>query len=220
MMTPMPHFNISDSPIAAPGLSKMLIALALCLSSVLLCQSGHTENSGRIVKWKDEHGVTHYGDKIPPQYSNRENALMNKQGITVQQNKMPAPQDTTQAQAQLEQEKKDKALLGTFSNAEEIDLTRDRNLEPELMVIKSMQQDRALSLKKHEKIKTQAQSYTKAKKPVPADMQLELDASKAELDKIDQKISARQQTVDAIKRRFDEDKKRYMYLREKNAQAY
>jgi len=110
--------------------------------------------------------------------------------------------------------------LGTFSNAEEIDLTRDRNLEPELMVIKSMQQDRALSLKKHEKIKTQAQSYTKAKKPVPADMQLELDASKAELDKIDQKISARQQTVDAIKRRFDEDKKRYMYLREKNAQAY
>lgn len=191
-----------------------------CAGSFVICAPGHTENTGRIVKWKDEKGITHYGDKIPPQYSNRENSLMNKQGITVQQNKIVTPQDTTIEQAQVDQEKRDKALLGTFSNAEEIDLTRDRNLEPDLMVIKSMQQDRAIAQKKQDKIKAQAQAYTKAKKPTPENLQTELDASTAELAKIDQKISARQQAIDAIKLRFDDDKKRYIYLREKNAQAH
>lgn len=215
-----PNFNVSDNPEAAPKLTpKMVMTLALCFGCVLLSESGHTENNGRIVKWKDEHGVTHYGDKIPPQYSNRENSLINKQGITVQQNKIVAPTDSTEQQAQQEQAKKDKALLGTFSSAEEIDLTRDRNLEPDLIQIKNMQQDRAVHQKKHDAIKAQIQNYTKSKKPVPAELQSELDASAAELAKIDQKISARQQAIDAIKKRFDEDKKRYIYLREKNAQG-
>lgn len=214
------HFNVSYKlSTATRDALKMSMTLMFCAGSFVVCESGHTESTGRIVKWKDEKGVTHYGDKIPPQYSNRENSLMNKQGITVQQNKIATPQDNTLEQAQVEQDKRDKALLGTFSNAEEIDLTRDRNLEPDLMVIKSMQQDRSISQKKHDKIKAQMLGYTKAKKPIPENLQTDLDASKAELAKIDQKISTRQQAIDAIKLRFDEDKKRYLYLREKNAQG-
>lgn len=220
-MTLTPNFSTTYS--SGSGITsapKFAMAVALCLGYAFFCESGHTENNGRIVKWKDEKGVTHYGDKIPPQYSNRENSLMNKQGITVQQNKITAPQDNSLDQAQREQEKKDKALLGTFSSAEEVDLTRDRNLEPDLIVIKNMQQDRAVIQKKHDKAKAQALGYMKAKKPVPENLQTELDASAAELTKIDQKISARQQAIDTIKQRFDDDKKRYIYLREKNAQGY
>ena len=195
------------------------MTVALCIGCALLSQFGYTENDGRIIKWKDEHGVTHYGDKIPPQYSNRENSRLNKQGITVQKNTIVAPKDDAIAQAQTEQEKRDKALLGTFSNAEEIDLARERHLEPDLIVIKNMQQNRAVNQKKHDKVKAQIQTYTQAKKPTPAALQSELDASIAELSKIDQRISARQQAIDTIKNRFDEDKKRYLYLREKNAQG-
>lgn len=220
------HLNLSNSMsighsmnVAAHDAFKLSITAAFCAGSIMFFQPVYAENTGRIIKWKDEKGVTHYGDSIPPQYSNRENSLMNKQGITVQQNKNTDAQDTSSGQAQSEQSKKDKALLGTFSNAEEIDLTRDRNLEPELLVMKNLQQDRAVSLKKLEKIKAQTDAYSKAKKPIPADLKLELAARQEEVGKIDQKITARQKTIDDIRVRFDEDKKRYIDLRKKNTQA-
>ena len=195
---------------------KTCITAMFCSASLSLTQSGHADSAGHIIKWKDEKGVTHYGDKIPPQYSNRENSLMNKQGITIQQNKIDTHEDIALEQARAEQDKKDKALLGTFSSAQEIDLTRDRNLEPDLIVIKGLQQDRAISQKKFEKISAQANAYTKAKKTVPAELDAEFHASQAELAKIEQKIAERQHAIDGIRQRFDEDKKRYLYLRGMN----
>lgn len=211
------HFSVSHSANAmGHDAFKKCINIMLCTISILFCQASNADNNGRIVKWKDEKGVTHYGDKIPPQYSNRENSLINKQGITVQQNKIGTYQDQAAEQAKIEQDKKDKALLGTFSNAEEIDLTRQRNLEPDLMAIKSLQQDRASNQKKCDKTNAQASTYTKAKKPVPAYLTNELEACQVMLAKIDQRIAERQQAIDSIRQRFEEDKKRYLYLRGMN----
>lgn len=189
---------------AAPA----LLCCILCISNF-----AYAENPARIVKWKDEKGVTHYGDKIPPQYANRENSLINKQGITVQQNKPDAPQDKAGDLAKQEQEKKDRALLGTFTNADEIDLTRDRNLEPDLLALKNLQQDKAAAQKKLDKTSAAVAGYTQSKKPIPANLSDELKANKAEVAKIDQRINERQQAIDGIRKRFDEDKKRYLQLR-------
>jgi hypothetical protein len=186
---------------------------ALLLLTLSVTHYAHAENTARIVKWKDEKGVTHYGDKIPPQYVNRENSLINKQGITVKQNKPEAAQDKAAELAKLEQDKKDRALLGTFTNAGEIDLTRDRNLEPDLLALKNLQQDRAVAQKKLDQSNASAESFTRAKKPVPTNLGDVVKTNKAELAKIDQRINDRQQAIDAIRKRFDEDKKRYLFLR-------
>jgi len=175
--------------------------------------SGSSSSQSRIVKWKDENGVTHYGDKIPPQYANRENSLMTSQGITVQHNKPGSVQDKAADLEKIEQDKKDKALLGTFTNAGEIDLTRDRNLEPDLLALKNLQQDRVISQKKFNKASASLESYNKAKRPVPESVGTEYKTSKAELAKIDLRISERQQAIDAIRKKFDDDKKRYLTLR-------
>jgi len=142
---------------------------------------------------------------------------MNKQGITVQHNKPNAPHvDQAAESAKLEQNKKDRALLGTFTNANEIDLTRDRNLEPELLALKNLQEDRAIAQKKLEQSELAAGSYSKARKPVPANIRDELKTSKDAITKIDRRISERQQAIDSIQKRFDEDKKRYLALRGQN----
>jgi hypothetical protein len=186
----------------------------LLLSALCVMQYAHAEGSGRIVKWKDEKGITHYGDSIPPQYADRDNSLMNKQGITIQHNKPNAPhQNKEEELAQLEQDKKDRALLGTFTNADEIDLTRDRNLEPELLALKNLQQDRAIAQKKVDKSKAAADAFTKSKKTVPTPVSAELKANKEGPAKIDQRIGERQQAIDNIRKRFDDDKKRYLTLR-------
>lgn len=186
---------------------------ALLCSALLIMSHAQAENSNRIVKWKDEKGVTHYGDSIPPQYANRDNSLMNKQGITVQQNKPNAPHDKGAELAKLEQDKKDRALLGTFTNADEIDLTRDRNLEPELLILKNLQQDRAIAQARVDKSNAKAAPFVKTKKPVPANISSELKADKDALAKIDLRINERQKSIDAIRKRFEEDKKRYLTLR-------
>jgi hypothetical protein len=197
-----------------PIISMRLALAALLCSGLCIMQYAHAEGSGRIVKWKDEKGVTHYGDSIPPQYSDRDNSLMNKQGITIQHNKPNAPQQNKEELlAQLEQEKKDRALLGTFTNADEIDLTRDRNLEPELLALKNLQEDRAVAQKKVDKSKAAADTFSKSKKPVPPSVSAEHKANKDGLAKIDQRISERQQAVDDIRQRFEGDKKRYLILR-------
>jgi len=199
-------------------ISMRLAIVASLLSALCFTQHAQAEGSGRIVKWKDEKGVTHYGDSIPPQYADRDNSLMNKQGITVQQNKANVPHvDKVAELAKLEQDKKDKALLGTFTNANEIDLTRDRNLEPELLALKNLQQDRAIAQKKVDQSDLAAGNFSKTKKPVPANIRDELKANKDAVTKIDQRIGERQQTIDNIHKRFEEDKKRYLALRGQSA---
>lgn len=191
---------------------RSVIAAAL-LSALCIMQHAQAEGTSRIVKWKDEKGITHYGDAIPPQYANRDNSLMNKQGITIQQNKPNAPQDKEAELAKLEQDKKDRALLGTFTNADEIDLTRDRNLEPELLILKNLQQDRAIAQAKVDKSNAKAAPFNKTKKPVPTNISSELKANKDALTKVDLRINERQKSIDSIRKRFEEDKKRYLTLR-------
>lgn len=194
-------------------LSTPISLAVLCCAALCISQSVQAEGTGRIIKWKDEKGVTHYGDSIPPQYSNRDSAIMNKQGVTIQHNKANAHEDTEAIEAKLEQDKKDRALLGTFTNADEIDLTRDRNLEPELLILKNLQQDRAVAQDKVDKTNAKADTFIKTKKPVPANITNELTSNKEALARIDQRIQNRQQSIDAIRKRFEEDKKRYLILK-------
>lgn len=192
--------------------SQVLWALGLC---TLLCFSlyTHAENTSLIVKWKDEKGMTHYGDKIPPQYANQENSVINKQGITVQRNKPINYQEQALDLEKIEQDKKDKVLLGAFTNANEIDLARDRNIQPDLITLENLQQDKANSQKKLNEINSLAGSYIKRKKPVPQDVNTDIKNNKAEIAKIDQLISERQKAIENTRKRFDEDKKRYLSLK-------
>lgn len=205
------------SAFISTGVLRCVMPFLLLYLLCLLCSvpPAAAEGAKRIVKWKDEHGVTHYGDSIPPQYVDRDNALMNSQGIIIQQNKPSAQQDKEAEAAKQEQAKKDRALLGTFSNAEEIDLTRDRNLEPELLAMKNLQQDRAVAQKKADKSKAAAEAFLKSKKTVPAWLVSQQQTNNDDLVKINTQIHARQQTIDSIRKRFEEDKKRYLELKNK-----
>jgi hypothetical protein len=92
------------------------------------------DNSGRkLYKWVDEQGVTHYGDRIPPEYAAQEQHIVNKQGIEVQ--KLEA-QKTPEQLAAEEQKKRaadeararDQNLLITYATVQEIERLRDQRL--------------------------------------------------------------------------------------------
>lgn len=193
-----------------------------CISAIglgmLLCSApyAHAEGTGRIVKWKDEKGATHYGDNIPSQYVDRENSLINRQGITIKHN-LPAKGSADEVSkvdtAKSEQAKKDKALLGAFTNVNEIDLALERNIQLDKIALESLKQDKFSHQKALNEKKVLAASYEKRKEIVPKDLTEHISEEQNKIDKINQQITDRNNVISATRQRFDTDKKRYILLK-------
>jgi hypothetical protein len=174
------------------------------------------EEPKRILKWKDDKGVTQYGDKIPAQYSNRENSVINKQGITVKRNKPFVYQDLAADQAKMDQAKKDKALLSAFTHEDEIDLARDRNLNLDKVTLDGLQMQKTNSQKRLAESQKYATTFTKHKKPGPADIATDIKSTEAEIAKLDKQMVDRKAIMETTRKRFDDDKKRYIELKYQN----
>jgi hypothetical protein len=91
-----------------------------------------------MYKWVDDKGVTHYGDRIPPEYVNQGNTQLNKRGVQVRKTEPALTSEQRRAQQEEaerlkegiklaeEQQRQDIALINTYSTEQEIDLARDR----------------------------------------------------------------------------------------------
>ncbi len=180
--------------------------------------------AAKIFKWVDEKGVTHYGETIPPEYKNQASTEMSKHGVTVrkveaantglEQKKAAeekAIKDREEKQRAFEQRRRDMALMNTYTSAREIDEHRERTLQVPMQTLKGVEprlkkaQDRLASL--------QSQAAALAKKGKPTDL-LDQDIAdeKAEIDSMKADMDRGLAQIEAIKVKFDADKKRYLEL--------
>ena len=91
----------------------------------------------RVYKWVDEDGQIHYGDSVPPEYSDLPKELLNEHAVTVDRLEGRKTEEQLAAEAkakELEMQKElqlraDKALLATYLSVEEIIMHRDRRIE-------------------------------------------------------------------------------------------
>jgi Domain of unknown function (DUF4124) len=94
-----------------------------------------------IQRWVDEHGVVHYGDRIPPEYLGKASIQLNNQGVRVKEKDRSLTdverQQAVQIQEQQiqvdhereEQNRRDRSLMDTYANIDEINRARSRALE-------------------------------------------------------------------------------------------
>src|SRR6266850_6131886 len=112
----------------------MLLAFA-GQASVVANASPHSSNDkGITYRWTDEQGVVHYGDRIPPQYAQKERAVLNSQGVEVR--KLDAQKTPEQAAADartqltvLRQKQHDTFLMTNYGSVKEIEALRDVRLD-------------------------------------------------------------------------------------------
>ena len=195
---------------------SMTLSMLGLLLLIVFAQYAQAE-ANKIVKWKDDKGVTHYDDSVPAQYANRESSVISKQGITVQRNKPVNSQDIALDLAKVEQDKKDKALLNAFTDESEIDLARDRNLQLDQVTIEGLALQKTNSQKRLTESQKYATSFTNRKKPIPADISADIKSNQAEVVKQDQQIAERKASMEVTRKRFDDDKKRYVALKKPTA---
>ncbi|NOT15760.1 MAG: DUF4124 domain-containing protein [Methylotenera sp.] len=192
-----------------------MISLHALLSGVMvlvLFQQAYAEETKKMMKWKDEKGVTHYSDRIPAQYSNRENSVINRQGIIVKQNKPLSQQDQQLALEKQEQAKKDKALLGAFTSADEIDLARDRHLQTDQDILNNMVMQKNIAGIKLTDNQKMVASLTKQKKPLSAELLAEIKQNQADVSEYEQRINQHKQSMELTRNRYDADKARYLAI--------
>lgn len=194
---------------------------------VLLALAALPVGAGTIKKWVDEHGVTHYGDTIPPEYVKHGSTEFNSKGVVVKKTERAVTAEERKAreeelisqqmvrQKEMESQRRDKALLNTYTNEKEIDLTRDRNLQQAEVQSKSAE----LRIKQVEehlvKYRNQAANVTRINKPVPADLQQDIASAESEIQHLKGSIQQKNKDMEAIRAKFEADKLRYHELTQK-----
>lgn len=193
-----------------------IACICLSLFSFNACAEGK-----KIVKWVDSSGVTHYGDKLPSQESGRSNVEMSNRGIILKKNvvlnQQAMQQDYQKQQEKLEQERRDKVLLASYTNIEEIDLARDRHLETDKAAIQALMQHKLVNANRSTRNNKTAQGFKDQNKAVPAYLTDELKLALLESDKLNKQIEQRKLNMQATSQYFAAEKARYEALKQ---QAY
>jgi hypothetical protein len=118
--------------------------LAFVLAGLFMAGTAHAEKQksrkstptakGQAYKWVDEQGVTHYGDSVPAEYSEREQRVLNSQGVEVQ--KRQAQMSPAEAAAYSAKQKEealkrqhDTFLVSTYASVSDIEAVRDTRIE-------------------------------------------------------------------------------------------
>src|SRR3990167_173884 len=179
--------------------------------------------TAKMYKWVDDKGVTHYGETIPPEYAHRDREELNKAGRVVEKKEVLTPEERhakeledikkrEDEEAALEQKRRDKALLNTYSNVKEIDLTRDRNLQQVEARINSINSQLKMAEDNLKALQKEADGYTKANKNIHVSLQEDLKESQARLTKLQQDMEKSKAEKAAVEARYDADKARYKEL--------
>jgi len=180
--------------------------------------------AAKIFKWVDEKGVTHYGETIPLEYKNQASTEMSKHGLTVrkveavnsglEQKKAAeekAIKEREEKQRAFEQRRRDMALMNTYTSAREIDEHRERTLQVPMQSLKGVEPRLKKAQERLASLQSQAAALANKGKPTDlldqdiADEKVEIDSMKADMDR-------GLAQIEAIKIKFDTDKKRYLEL--------
>lgn len=195
-------------------------------SLLLILLASFPAVAGKLYSWVDEHGKTHYGNVVPPQYAQQGNTELDKKGAVVKKTDAALTPEQRKAKEEelaqkkeedkkkLEQKRRDKALLNTYTTEKEIDLVRDRNLQQGELQLQSMELRAKQVQPRFDQARKRAEGLVAKKKALPPDLQQEIEEAEKEMRRLQEMIKQRRMEMDEIRARFEDDKKRFRELRQ------
>jgi hypothetical protein len=195
-----------------------MIKSKLLLATVALSAAVCFNAEAKLYKWVDDSGTTHYGETIPPEYANRETKKLEKGRIvdrdgTFDTNKKNTSQEAVVDKAVLEARRHDNALINSYSNENEIDLARDRSLmqiEARVNSYTTLIKSAQTSL---DDLHKESDTRTKKGWKIPQSLSDDIAAAEERVVKLQKDLDANVKESDAVKARYEADKKRYRELK-------
>jgi len=207
---------------AIPFLATVLASLLVI--SVAQAQSKSTTSSTKqTYKWTDDKGVVHYGDSVPSEYSQREQRVLNSQGLEVQKRQAemtPAEAAAFAAKQKEESQRKqhDMFLISTYPSVKEIENVRDVRLDQINGQITAAEAYISSLTSRADGLKQRAQLFAPYNtKPgarrMPDDLAEEMVRVMSELRTQNSALNTKRTEHARVVAQFDEDIKRFKELR-------
>ncbi len=178
-----------------------------------------------MYKWVDKQGKVHYGDTIPPEYANQGSSQLDNNGLVIKKTdaaltpEQIKARDEAAAIAKKEkevaqrQQRRDKALLATYTDVKEIDLAAQRNMSQIDAQIKSNELPLKSAMTRLDALKKQRNGFVQRNKAVPPDLANDLKNTQDEIAHLNDNIATLEKEKAAMRDRFASDKARFMELK-------
>jgi hypothetical protein len=203
--------------------------------SWLLVALLHAPFASANFKCVDERGVTHFGDVPPAGCANVVMYETSPTGSVLRRiEPTPTPEQVRQRLEEFErrkdseraagaQKRNDLALLNSYTSEREVDVARDRNIDPILGRIKAAQ-DRAAGLDKRLKAIEDEMEFYKAGKSratrdagkareAPPGLMAEQERIHKEKEALAQAVAASEKEIESLRAKYAADKKRWVALK-------
>lgn len=203
--------------------------LALCLAAALwLPTAGVSQPT--LYRWVDENGVVHYSDSVPPEFSNSDRAILNRQGVAVgfEEGELTdeerAELARTEAEAAARRElraeaaRRDHRLLQTYLSVAEIEDLRDRRvelLESQIKVTELYLTNLRKRLAGFEQEASRYEPYNERADapPLPEHLAFDISRTEASIDLYEQTLARTRMNQEALEAAFASDIARFKQLK-------
>ena len=192
------------------------ISVLVCLSAaVLALPVAAADKAARMYKCVDGAGKVYYSDKMNPDCA--QGAEMNRQGVVIRKKEPHKPGQAGKIEAtpktSKEQERRDRALMATYTTEEEIDAARDRSLAIPMQGTKALETKLDKANQQLSEHKKQADLLAAQKKPLPANLLEEVSANQKQIAGLEAELAQRKAQSEAIRTRYESDKERFRELK-------
>jgi hypothetical protein len=214
---------------------KAIPFLATVLCGLLAASGAHAAKTRKAAaptgkqtyKWVDENGVTHYGDTVPSEYSQREQQVLNAQGVEVQkrQAEMSAAEAAAYAAKQKEEalrRQHDMFLISTYPSVAEIENVRDARLDQINGQISASEAYIATLSTRVDRLTQRSMGYAPynnkaGARRMPDDLAEEMVRTLSELRTQNSALAQRRSELQKVVDQFDADIRRFKELRTSSA---
>jgi hypothetical protein len=177
-----------------------------------------------MYKWTDAQGNVHYGDRIPPEYAEQEQKRLNEQGITVEvRERAKTPEELAEEQrlARIQEEEnerrhqeltRDRILLDTFGNEDEIIMTRNGKVNAIAAIIR-VTEGRIENLRgRLAELTTRAANLERSGKPVSEELHQDILTIRQQIEDNQDYIAQKQQEQQETSAKYEADIERFREL--------
>jgi len=201
---------------------KRFITPILC---ALLCLPAISVQAGKLYKWVDDNGQIRYGDRIPPQYAKKSNETLNNQGVVVDQKAAAKTREQIAEEERLKKAKaeeeriqrekayQDRILLDTFTNEDEMIMTRNGKIEAIEAAIRITNSRNEKLKQRLAELKSRAANLERAGSPVPDKLNSEITESRHQIAQNNEYIKNRKAEQQRIRKKFEADINRFRKLK-------
>jgi len=206
-----------------------LVQAAFILVAIMLGCAALRDAHAGTYKWTDDKGIVHYADKMPADAVNRANVQLDAQGMALKKtdaaptlDQLRAKADDVDKQSQTarerqDSERRDRALLSSYTREDDIELARTRALATIDGQLQSARIYSAQLTRRQQELLEK--KIAGGSKGVPPAVERELESIDSELAKTNEVMALRKKEAVAIGARYDGDKQRWRELQQIAAAA-